>query len=571
MKKTAPLIILFYFYLLIFSVLCVRFFYLQINKNQFFDSKALGNSIREVTLSSNRGKILDRRGKVLVDNLPTFNLSIIPAGVNNDFNYEILSKYLGIPWNQIKQRIDENKYSINKFRPILFKEHINFQLRSKIAENKNYLPGLIFSEIPSRFYPQRSNLSHTLGYLRESDQLFKKSIGFSGLEKEYNDILIGKDGYEYHLIDIYGSDHGLYNNPHFQSRSFPTHGDPIKISILEELQAFSEESLKSYKGAMVLTDAKTGEILTYCSFPDYELSSFIGPVPLKVWNKWNESPDKPLLNRPIQGMYSPGSIYKLLTAIFVLEKKIIKPNRSFYCNGSYRLGNREFKCWKKEGHQDVDIHKALVSSCNIYFYNLSHLIDYNEFIAFSDSMGFGRKTNIDLGGEKKGLLPSDDYMDNKYGRKKWGKGNLLNLCIGQGDLLVTPIQIVNFINFLATNNINATTPHFYKSKKNNLTYPVISDSTLYLISRSMFDAVNSQDGTGLNAKSKIINISGKTGTVQNPHGEDHGWFAGFGNYSDSIYSIALVIEHGGKGSVTPSILAKKIFEFHYEVMRKDDL
>jgi len=571
MKKTAPSIVLFYLYLSVFSILCIRFFYLQINKNQFFDNKALGNSIRKVTLSSNRGKIYDREGIVLVDNLPTYNLSIIPAGVNENFNYKILSKYLEIPHEEIRIKIEENKYSLKKFRPILFKKHINFKLRSKIAENKNYLPGLIFSEIPSRFYPQNSNLSHTLGYLRESDQSFNKNIGFSGLEKEYNEILIGKDGYEYHLIDIYGNDHGQYNSPHFQSKSFPINGASIKISILEELQAFSEESLKLYKGAMVMINAKTGEIISYCSFPDYELSSFVGPVPLEQWNDWNSSLNKPLLNRPIQGLYSPGSIYKLLTAIYVLENKIVNSKKTFYCNGSYKLGNRVFKCWKKEGHQDVDVHKALVNSCNVYFYNLSHLIDYNDFISFADSMGFGKKTYIDLGGEKAGLLPSKEYMDKKYGRNKWGKGNLLNLCIGQGDLLVTPIQIINFINFLATNDKNVTTPYFYKTKTNDLIYPDISDSTLSLIKRSMFDAVNSDGGTGLNAKSKIIKIYGKTGTVQNPHGQDHGLFAGFGNYSNSVYSIVLVIEHGGKGSVIPSMMAKKIFEFHSKIIEKNAL
>ena len=566
MKKTAPSIILFYLYVFVFFILSVRFFYLQINKNQFFDDKALGNSIRKITLSSNRGKIFDREGVVLVDNLPTFNLSIIPAGVNENFNYNIISKYLGISPNEIKDIISQNKHSLNKFRPILFKKHIDFSLRSKIAENKNYLPGLIFSEIPSRFYPQKSNLSHTLGYLRETDYSSKKNIGFSGLEKEYNNLLLGKDGYEYHLIDIYGSNHGLYHNPHFQSRVFPENGDSIKISILEKLQLFSEISLKEYKGAMVLMNAETGEIISYCSFPDYKLSSFVGPVPAEKWSEWNLSSDQPLLNRPIQGMYSPGSIFKLLTAIYVLENEIVNLDKTYYCNGTYRLGNRSFKCWKKEGHQSVNIHQAIVNSCNVYFYNLSHLISYNDFISFADSMGFGKKTFIDLDGEKEGLLPSKEYMDKKYGKGRWGKGNLLNLCIGQGDLLVTPIQISNFINFLSTNNLNVINPHFYKTRKNKLVYPHISDSTLNIIKKSMFDAVNAKGGTGLNAKSLRIQISGKTGTVQNPHGEDHAWFAGFGRYLDSTYSIVLIIEHGGKGSEIPSILAKKIFEFHKKII-----
>ena len=554
----------------IFAILFFRFYHLQIYQHSKYEAKAGNNSVRKISLHAPRGIIYDRNGIPIVDNRQIYDLSIIPFDVTNQFDYRMVSKRTGVSSIELKEKIAKGKKSFHRFRPIPIKRHINFETRSHLEENKLSLPGTIFSEFPARTYPVKAKLTHVLGYLRavtelsvsipnkELDYKLGDVFGFSGIERIYESILRGRDGTEFRLVDIYGIDHGVYqDNPGLQ----PTPGKALNLSIDSELQALIEDLFRGKKGAAICMMPQSGEVLAFVSAPDYDLNSFAGPVPIELWERWNTDPERPLLNRGIQGLYPPGSTFKLIGAALAKEESIVDKNWTVNCNGVYHLGDRDFHCWNNAGHGIVNMDKAIFQSCNIYFYHLIQKLSFNNWKAMAENFGFGATTGIDLLGEKGGLVPGKKYMNKKYGRYGWATGNLLTFIIGQGDILVTPIQVAQMMSIIATRG-NTKTPHLLVDSPSENIIVSLKSTTWDFLQQATWNVVNHEDGTGKAAKVLGGEVHGKTGTAQNPHGENHSWFAGYLVKDGApILSLAILVEHGGKGSVEAALISHKIFKY----------
>ena len=562
-KKQIKKITLFV-YLSIILILLFNYYKLQLIDHKEYKEKGENNSLVARVLNAPRGIIFDRNGLPLVDNKFIYDINIIPNLIDqNNFNYKILNEAAGIKKEFVDSIIASTQNSIARYRPKLIKRQISFEIKSILDEYKLDLKGMYFSKFPVRTFVSNSNLSHVIGYLKGDRN--GKLIPYGGIEKNYDSNLTGKNGVEYHLVNNLGVDQGVFN---FENRNFsPMQGDSLFINIDSRLQSFCESLVKQYKGAVIVSDPSSGEILSMLSFPDFDLNSFAGPITEVEWKKLNNKENSVMINRATQGLYAPGSIFKLIIAAIALDKKIVDFNYPVNCNGEYPFYDTKFHCWKEEGHGRINLKQAIQQSCNVYFYDLIRKMDLNLWSSEVEKFGFGSKTAIDLNSEKKGLVPTVEFMNKTYKNSgRWSKGHELNLVIGQGETLVPPIQINNLINYIANQG------HICEPRINGFGciekhFSDYSSSTFNLIKNSMYDAVNKDKGTAYNAAVDLSKgkVYGKTGTVQICSNCDilpHAWFAGFmETKNDKKYTITIIIENGGKGSNIPSKLAGKIFEF----------
>ena len=561
-----------FFIIIFFIIIFFRYYYFQVHEYTDYEIKAGNNSLRSILVFAPRGIIYDRNGIPLVDNRQVYDLSVIPFDVTKKFNYKLLNRISSLSIEELKNDILIKQKSFNRFRPYTILRHLDFETRSRLEENKLDFPGAMFSEFPARSYPNSARLTHVLGYLRaftdgfssDNNNLKYKAgdiFGFSGIEKMYEPKLRGINGAEFRLVDIYGIDHGKYkNNPGVS----PVPGKDLYITIDSKLQSYIENLFDNRKGTVICMVPSSGEILGYLSSPDYDLNSFAGPVPIELWQNWNQDSEKPLLNRGIQGLYPPGSTFKLIALALALEKNLINSNWIVNCNGVYHYGDRNFHCWNVEGHGEVALNKAIYQSCNIYFYHLMQKLSLNEWKELAEKFGFGSITGIDLLGEKPGIVPSRKYLNQKYGKYGWAGGNLLTFVIGQGDILVTPIQVIQMMNIISTRG-QISRPHFYLESSFDSLALKLKASTWDHLQHATFEVVNHANGTGKAAAISNGVVHGKTGTAQNPHGDDHSWFAGYLIYNQKpIFSLVVLVEHGGKGSVEAASISSKIFKYAEE-------
>ena len=549
------------YFILILIIVC-NYFSLQILNYKKYNIKAGNNSLRKIILKAPRGIIYDRNEIPIVDNKLIYNINIIPKDFNsNTFNYNLIDRTINVNKKTIDSIVYSNNTSVKQFRPYLIKSNIDFMKKSILEESKLDIKGLYFTNSPIRTYTSSCNLAHVLGYLRDLDQI----EGYSGIEKHYEEVLKGSDGLEYHLVDRFGIDQGLFVDDNIKR---PEQGKSVYLSIDSGLQSYSEEIMGENIGSIIVMDPKTGEVLTMLSTPSYELNSFAGEIPIKTWNKLIKNKDKPFNNRAIQSSYPPGSIFKLILASIVLDKKIISKDWKINCNGKYEFYDKVFHCWKEDGHGIVNLNNAIKGSCNIYFYNLIQKIDFDLWSDEVLNFGFGNILGVDLPSEKKGLVPNRKYMNETYKKKGgWSTGHLLNLSIGQGETMVTPIQTINLINIIA-NEGWFLTPHLNLESQDIIKKKIdYNEKTWQIIKKSMYDAVNESGGTAYKTKIDLddVKVYGKTGTAQICSNCDllpHAWFGGFIEVNQNKkFSIVVVIENGGKGSNKPTIMAKKIFKY----------
>jgi len=559
-----------FFFISILVIIFSRFVFLQIYQHQKYENRAGSNSIRKISLHAPRGIIYDRLGIPLVDNLQIYDLALIPFDVTEKFNFDLLSQELNISVKNIKSIISNKKQSFHRFRPYVIKRHISFQTRSRIEESKLDLPGMFFEEFPARIYPNDANLTHVLGYLRTissqktldvAEYKMGDIYGYSGIEKVYESTLRGINGTEFHLVDIYGIDHGVIEDT---PPIVTIPGQDLNLSIHSKLQSYIEKIFNGKQGAVVCMDPISGQILAFLSAPDYDLNSFVGPVPKDIWNLWNENSAYPLLNRVIQGVYPPGSTMKLIAVALAMESEKISKKWAVNCTGKYILGDRTFHCWNSSGHGMTNMQQAITRSCNIYFYQLIQKLSFEEWKKMAENFGFGSRTGIDLYGEKLGNIPDRKYMNDKYGKYGWATGNLLTFVIGQGDVLVTPIQVSQMMNIIATRG-RTFRPTLNIDKSSNELLLKLKSTTWDFLQNSTWSVVNDAAGTGKLAQLDDAEIHGKTGTAQNPHGDDHSWFAGYMEIDNTpVVSLSVLVEHGGKGSIEGATISRKIFQFVLE-------
>ena len=407
-------------------VLAYRFFELQVLDHELYSEQAENNRVRAISLPAPRGLILDRNNEIIVDNYPTYILYGIKAEIQNeDQNYTIINETTGIPIQILKNNYNNNFR--NRFLPTKLAKDLTIVQLSRLEEQKNNLSGIIYKQFPERIFNSKIRASHILGYLKEIDnetlsnheQLnsyqFGDLIGWSGIEKKYESILRGEKGVSYHQVDAFGREAGKIND---QDNIFPIPGNNIKTTIDIPLQSLVESQLNNKKGVIIVSKPKTGEILSYVSAPDYEPDLFTGLVSNQDWRAVTSDSSRPLLNRATNGIYPPGSIFKMVVAFEILEKELLSPEWSVNCTGEYEFYDRIHRCWAEDGHGKINLEQAIVQSCDIYFYESIQKIKLDDLAKRAIQFGHGLQSNIDLPNEMLGTMPDRNYMNNLYG--KWG-------------------------------------------------------------------------------------------------------------------------------------------------------
>ena len=562
------------FVIFVHFLIIARFFKIQILDNEKYSKRAKSNYVRALSLPAPRGLILDRNGEIIVDNYPTYVLFAIGAEIKDKSkNYEIVSKSTGIDTSILIKNYKNNYRS--RFIPTKIAKDLTIEQLSKLEEEKNNLSGIIYKQFPERIYHPKVKATHVLGYLKEVNQemidnfkIAKYSygdlVGWAGIEKQYESSLRGEKGVSYYQVDAFGREAGkveVYDD----LLSEP--GGNLSTTLDLDMQLLVEEIFKDLKGSAIVSKPKTGEVLAYLSSPDYDPDLFTGLVSSKDWQNIVSDPDRPLLDRTTNGLYPPGSIYKMIVAIELLENKLVDEDWTATCTGEYEFYDRAHKCWDENGHGVVDVESAIAQSCDVYFYEAIQKVRLNNLEKRSMDFYHGIPTGIDLPSEMKGKVPNRKYMNKLYGRYGWSTGAMLNISIGQGEILVTPIQMAAYVNILATKGVSNKL-HLVETEINeDLKSISVNPKTWEIIHNSMREVVYGKKGTGKLSNPNIpgVMVSGKTGTAENPHGETHAWYIGFADYdSKDMISVVVLVENGGGGGSIASPIARKIFKKYNE-------
>lgn len=559
--------------LVFFGILTAKFFQLQVAQHKKYREKANINSIRAERLNAPRGSIIDRDGKIIVDNAPTYVLSINRSQIEDiDESISYIGEILNIDTAILKKNYKTNYRGY--FTPTRIIKDLTIEQILKFEEHKLELSGVEYAQIQERHYPQEIVGSHFLGYVKEIEREVIPSlnnseeyrqgdiVGWQGLEKYYESLLKDKKGVEYKAVDAYGRIIGNYQN---RESVYAVPGEDLIIGIDSELQHFIEELISGRRGCVIVGDPTIGEIISYVNSPSYPPDLFTGITSIEKWNKILNDPDKPLLDRNAKGLYPPGSIFKMIVLTYLSENNLISTNKQVFCSGEYQYGNRVFGCWDENGHGYVNFDKSLIESCDVYFYKVIQDIPLDEWSKITSEFGFGSKSGIDLPSESRGVVPTEEYLNKLYGKRRWTSGVKLNLAIGQGETLVTPIQLFNYINLFYTNG-HTYTPHFaLNSNPERIDIESISKSTWDRMNSLLYKVVTGKKGTGklANPKIKGLKVAGKTGTAENPHGEPHAWFIGYAVKDGTARSYVVLLENAGHGGDESAPITREILRFIY--------
>jgi penicillin-binding protein 2 len=572
---------LFYFLLwLIFGLLFLRIFFLQVVQKQKYSRLATLNHVRIVPEAAPRGQIFDRCGRVLATSQPVFTAFLYPSGQEKREALARISQILKISEAQLEQKIQQNSAGI--MTPVLLKERLDFKEMARLEEEKFQVPGLVIQRSATRHYPYGKNLAHVLGYVSSisSEELEKKKqaketgiysvndfIGKDGAELLYEESLRGRPGGLQVAVDAVGRSLGVLDSIP------PEAGEDLHLTIDAEMQAAAEGTLGEKKGAVVVLDTTTGEVLVLASHPAYDPNMFSGPIEPVYWQmqkKWGY----PFFNRAING-YPPGSVFKLVTATAGLETGKLSPQNSFYCPGFLKLGVRKAFCWEKRGHGVVDLMKAIVLSCDVAFYQIGLHLGLEPIVTWARHFGFGSKTGIELPAESAGNVPTAEWKKKKYAQA-WYPGDTINLAIGQGFIQATPLQVALFMEALANGGIfyypQLVKKKILQSEKGHQNFHKgdkilgrveISPETLNFIKESLRQVV--KVGTGQAARFGEVEIAGKTGTAEDPPRlSPHAWFACFAPYEKPKLALVVFVEQGGHGGAVAAPIAKEIIQWWYE-------
>lgn len=555
--------------------------YYQLIRHQFFLEQSESNRIRVQPLVPKRGLIYDRRMEVIADSRLSFTVSIVPFERVKGQTIPRLSKLLGIDSLAIEKKAAAN--FVSPYIPSPIRRDLGIDIVSILEEQGQYYPGITYSAESVRRYAENISAEVFVGHVGEvspediksepqRDYRLGSLIGKKGLEKSYDRLLRGLEGNEFIEISAKGQLIGPYKG---KKKNPAIPGSDLILTIDKELQQFVVANFDSLQrsGAVVAIDPQNGEILSLATFPHLDPNIFSGIIPPDTWQSIVSDSSHPLLNRPLAGLYPPGSTTKLLTAGaalelgIVTEEYLLKP-----CRGGMQFGNRYFKCWNKNGHGRLNLYHAIEQSCDVYFYQVGQMMGVDEWSEFAEKCGFGKKAGIDIPGELAGIVPGLEYYDQLYGPGKWSPYLILNLAIGQGEFIITPLQLAQFFCGLA-NNGKVHKPHLLKGvidpdgtiveSEPTISFALpFSQQTLDILKQSLGLVIQGENGTARGLKNKLYEICGKTGTAQNPHGEDHSWFVAFAPSNSPEIVVVALVENAGHGSEVAAPLVGKII-YHY--------
>jgi penicillin-binding protein 2 len=572
------------FILLLAVVLFIRLWYLQAVKGEFYHEQAENNRIRPVKLRPPRGIIYDRSGRPLVENELVFDVSLIPEdALDLDATIEKLSAIVKIPPDSIRKMLEDSNAARTTYDPVKIQEEAPWDEVARVEAHQDDLPGAIIEPEHRRHYPYAGLASHQLGYIgKVTPSQHKKEqtdlgilTGQGGLEKVYDKLLRGVAGRRMIQVNAAGrkvKDLGIEE---------PRPGTDIYLTLDLDAQKAAEEGLGIRAGAVVAMDPDTGEILALASHPTYDPNIFPRGISPKDWVQLMNNPSHPMYNRAIQSVYPPGSTFKIIVALAGLDSGVIKLEDTVNCKGFLMGGRRAFRCWKKGGHGPVSFHQALVESCDVYFYTMGDRIGWDRVAEYARKLGFGSLTGILLPDEKPGLIPTTAWKK-KRTNEAWYPGDTYINSIGQGYVLVSPIQACQMISAVA-NGGHFHRPLLLKQTRNRETGAVnvfspdhpssvtLDPGALREVQSALVGVVNEPGGTAHGAATPLAVVAGKTGTAQviaqkvagrklSADTADHAWFVAYAPAEHPKIAVAVVVEHGGHGGSAAAPIAKKVIE-----------
>ncbi len=583
--------------LTVFFILVTRLIYLQLFNWEYFKDRSENNLLRTVYIKPPRGNIYDRNGEELVGNRPSFNIEItIEDCPDVDLVLKKLSKIASVPLEILTQKLKDNTKR-RRFEPKILLKDINRDLLSKIIVHKYELPGIIVNVIPARNYKYNNFAAHIIGYIRELSQEQLKSKKFSnagyilgdivgqfGIESRWEEYLQGKKGVQ--LVKVNA------NGIRISEESFDAEvqGHSIYLTIDKDVQLASDNALKDMKGAIVALDPNNGEVLAMASSPAFDPNIFTSDLSPDAWKDLN-GPSKKLHNRAIQGVYPPGSVFKIVMAVAGLAEGVITPNTKINCPGYLSFAKRRYHCHKRAGHGLINLEMALAQSCDVYFYALGQMLGIDRIHEYAQKFGLDQKSGINLQNENSGLIPSTAWKKKYYrstpSQQKWFPGETLSVAIGQGANLVTPLQQANMLATLVNGGI-LYKPHLVKKivssdtkyidndfGKQEISRLDISPEILETVKKDLVSVVNHERGTGKRAqldKKFNITVGGKSGTsqviglnfkIKDDSHKDHGWFVGFAPAEKPEIVVAALAENGGGGGAVAAPLVKAVMEAYF--------
>ena len=572
------------------GVLLLGFWKLQVIDSDQYGQMAERNRVRSIPIIAPRGRMLDRDGRVLVDNRPSFSVLLLrddPALIERYL--PTIADGLGLSIDDLHEQLDTTK-ALPKFQPIVIKPEANQADVAFIESHRADVPVLEMLSVSRRRYPPNGFLAHATGYVGEvSEQQIEASngklrmgdvVGKAGLERQYNDILMGTDGMRRVIVNSVGQEVG-----HLTQQD-PIPGKQIQLTIDMDLQQVAEQSLGARPGAVVALDPRNGEILAMVSRPAMDPNDFAVRISKEEWKQLNEDPLRPLFNRAIQAQLAPGSVFKIVTATAMLEDH--NPPESFttYCPGYGTFYGRQFKCWvyfSKKGatsHGATSLHEAILKSCDVFFYTVGMKLGIDRLSYFGDKLGLGHRTGIDLPSEEAGLMPSEQWVERAFHRK-WYAGETISVAIGQGAVTTTPVQLARLIGGIASGGVFKQ-PHMLKDAPNvrEERFP-LSEHTVERITDGMYGVINEPGGTGGQLKLAGIELSGKSGTAQvigydtrakfgkQKKFEDNAWFVGYAPKRDPEVVVAVLVQESGQhGGEAAGPVVRDIVKAYYDKKMK---
>ena len=559
----------------VLAVLGLRLVYLQlIDMQTYFDESS--NAIRVKRVLPARGVIYDRNGVLMVDNQPSYTVLITPRYFDSG-RTKLLADILEVPDSVVVARLKEAK-EWNAFRPSRSFKDVPFRVFSGVQENLFRLPGVSFEVSQKRRYLTESRAWHALGFVREInraelDQMREDGyrqgdmIGRSGIERVYEDHLRGSLGSEFKLVNVMGMEVESYRAG-LQDHN-PVSGYDLHVTIDDRIQTLAESLVVNKRGAAVALDPNTGEVLAFVSKPDIDPELFSSEVSSDDWRRVVSARGDPLFNRATMSGMPPGSTWKPFMALVGLEEGIITPSTVYRCRGGYTLGRRTFKDHAGHVHGPIRVEEAIEQSCNSYFFSLMMQMDVNRFSRWAHIFGFGERAELDIAEQNQGLIPDSAYYDRTY-PEGWTAGFTINLGIGQGDMLVTPMQLARYVSAIA-NEGSLVTPHFVSLLRNSETgeeiRPELEPARSIPISNEHFKTVKTgmrrvmENGTGRWFQVPGVASGGKTGTAQAPGDRaDHSLFIMFAPFDEPSIALAVLVENGGFGASQAGPMASLLAE-----------
>ena len=577
-EKHKVILILF---IIFFVLLSIKLFYMQIIKGNYYKNISEHQRINTTHERAFRGLIYDTKGKLLVDNIPNYVVLFYPFEQQYEPSEESIEKLSKILQKDIKPFIEKSwRYG----RVIKLAENLTISEVFKIQENKLFLPGITVVKEPKRICYDAVENAHVIGYVNElrSEELDNISntelktgdiIGRCGIEQYYDKYLRGKDGGLSFEVNARGKHQKTFNY------DYPIIGNSLYLTIDTQLQKVAYEALKnssSGKGAAVAIDVKTGAIKAFVSCPSYDLNKISSA---KDYRRYLKNKNLPFFNRCIQAFYPPGSTFKIVTFVAALEHLKFDPYKIENCTGSFELGNRVYACSSRAGHKKLNLISAMAYSCNVYFYILGLDLGVRVIVDYAKKFRLGEKTGIDLFSEKKGFVPTPEWKKAKM-KMAWLKGDTTILAIGQGALWVTPLQMANLMATVANKGISYK-PYLVEEIKDSTTKEIIykhepeqneeielEPNTWKQLHKSLEAAV--EYGTAKKTKFESLSVAAKTGTAENPQGDDHAWVVAYAPADNPKLALAVIVENGGYGGRVSVPVAREIFKKYFNIVEEPE-